>query len=65
MQYLFRIFLRFFRLFIDFFEFMCYNILKQKNKHGSSRVFYSVVGWLPFGDKEIAVQIRGNSHYRN
>jgi hypothetical protein len=44
-------------------------ILKQhkKNTHSSSeRVNLPVVGRKnPFGDKETAVQIRGNSHYRN
>ena len=44
-------------------------ILKKhkKNTHSSSgRSHLSVVGRnFLFGDKETAVQIRGNSHYRN
>ena len=51
---------------LAFFRKMCYNILKQKNKHGSLGYFYSIVErCTPLGDKEIAVKFRGNSHYRN
>ena len=48
-------------------RFFCCIMVRQKNKHGSfdeNRKSGALQDGV-FGDKEIAVRIRGNSHYRN
>ena len=47
-------------------RFLCGIIHSQKNKTQLIGRYTLVVGRrMPFGDKETAVKIRGNSHYRN
>ena len=44
---------------------VCGIFIDNKRINANHRCFCAVVERISFGDKEIAVKIRGNSHYRN
>ncbi|MBO5967684.1 MAG: hypothetical protein J6S14_04200, partial [Clostridia bacterium] len=60
-QYLFRIFLKFFLIFLIFYAIISSNKRINTVHWGN---FTPLSDDFSFGDKETAVKIRGNSHYR-